>query len=97
MRYANSPVPVDQVARELGVQYVLEGSARRDGRTVRITAQLIQMKDQSHIWARQYDRELSNLLTVQDESIIRAMLPTKPYGVPRLDDRGRPQWHPLVL
>jgi tetratricopeptide (TPR) repeat protein len=51
----------------LGVQYVLEGSVRRDSGKVRISAQLIQVKDQSHVWARQYDRELSNLLALEGE------------------------------
>jgi TolB-like protein/DNA-binding winged helix-turn-helix (wHTH) protein len=67
MHYKNSPEPLDQIGRELGVQYVLEGSVRRDADRVRITAQLIQMKDQSHIWARQYDRELSSTLKLQSE------------------------------
>ena len=67
MHYKNSPEKLDQVGRELGVQYVLEGSVRRDANNVRITAQLIQMKDQSHVWARQYDRELKGLLNLQGE------------------------------
>jgi len=49
------------------VQYVLEGSVRRDSGKVRISAQLIQMRDQTHLWARQYDRELINLLALQGE------------------------------
>jgi TolB-like protein/DNA-binding winged helix-turn-helix (wHTH) protein/Flp pilus assembly protein TadD len=67
MRYKNGQSPLDQIGRELGVQYVLEGSVRRDSNNVRVTAQLIQMKDQTHIWARQYDRELKGLLVVQGE------------------------------
>jgi Tfp pilus assembly protein PilF len=67
MHYKNTQTPLDQIGRELGVQYVVEGSVRRDSDHVRISAQLIQMKDQSHIWARQYDRELRGLLTVQGE------------------------------
>jgi TolB-like protein/DNA-binding winged helix-turn-helix (wHTH) protein/Tfp pilus assembly protein PilF len=67
MHYKNGQRPLDQIGRELGAQYVLEGSVRRDGEKVRITAQLIQMKDQSHLWARQYDRELSHMLAVQGE------------------------------
>jgi tetratricopeptide (TPR) repeat protein len=51
----------------LGVQYVIEGSVRRDSERVRITAQLIQVKDQSHLWAREYDRDLSHLLELQAE------------------------------
>ncbi|MGH9796339.1 MAG: winged helix-turn-helix domain-containing tetratricopeptide repeat protein [Candidatus Acidiferrales bacterium] len=67
MRYKQSPVPLDGVGRELGVQYVLEGSVRREADTVRITAQLIQVSDQTHLWARRYDRELSSLLAIQGE------------------------------
>ncbi len=67
MHYKNSQPSLDQIGRELGVQYVLEGSVRRDSDKVRIAAQLIQMKDQTHVWARQYDRELNGLLVVQGE------------------------------
>jgi len=67
MHYKGSHLPLEQISRELGVQYVLEGSVRRDSGKVRITAQLIQVKDQTHLWARQYDRELSNLLVLQSE------------------------------
>jgi len=67
MTYKQNPKPLDQVGRELGVQYVLEGSVRRDTNTVRVSAQLIQVKDQTHLWARQYDRQLSNLLSLQGE------------------------------
>lgn len=67
MHYKKGQPPLDQIGRELGVQYVLEGSVRRDSNEVRITAQLIQMKDQTHLWARQYDRELKGLLVVQGE------------------------------
>ena len=67
MHYKNSLTPLDQIGRELRVHYVLEGSIRRDADKVRITVQLIQARDQTHIWARQYDRELRDLLAVQDE------------------------------
>lgn len=67
MHYQHSPEPLDQIARELGVQYVLEGSVRRDGDKVRVTAELVQTSDQSRIWSRQYDRELDNLLSLQSE------------------------------
>lgn len=67
MLYKQSPKPLDQIGRELGVQYVMEGSVRRDSNRVRITAELIQVKDQSHLWAREYDRELNNSLALQSE------------------------------
>jgi len=67
MHYKGGKAPLDQIGRELRVQYALEGSVRRDADRVRITAQLIQLKDQSHLWARSYDRELSNTLALQSE------------------------------
>lgn len=67
MRYKTGQAPLQRIARELGVQYVLEGSVRRDGNDVRVTAQLIQTKGQTHIWAQQYDRELKDLLALQGE------------------------------
>jgi TolB-like protein/DNA-binding winged helix-turn-helix (wHTH) protein/Tfp pilus assembly protein PilF len=67
MHYKQSHEPLEQIGRELGVQYVLEGNVRRDAEKVRITAQLIQVRDQTHLWTRQYDRELSNLLALQGE------------------------------
>ncbi len=67
MHYKHSQEQLQQIARELGVQYVLEGSVRRDADEVRITAQLIQVRDQSHLWARQYDREPKDLLVLQSE------------------------------
>jgi TolB-like protein len=67
MHYKNAQTPLEQIGRELNVQYVLEGSVRRESERVRITAQLIQVKDQTHIWARQYDRELKGLLPLEGE------------------------------
>ena len=67
MHYKNSQEELQQIARELGVQYVLEGSVRRDAGRIRINAQLIQVRDQTHLWARQYDRETKDLLVVQSE------------------------------
>ncbi|HSB26277.1 MAG TPA: winged helix-turn-helix domain-containing protein [Pyrinomonadaceae bacterium] len=67
MHYKNSDAGSDRIARELGVQYLLEGGVRREAATVRITVQLIKASDQTEIWSRQYDRELSNLLQLQGE------------------------------
>jgi tetratricopeptide (TPR) repeat protein len=58
---------VDQIGRELGVDYVLEGSARREGERVRITAELVHVRDQAQLWAETYERELSGLLALQSE------------------------------
>src|SRR5713226_3822958 len=67
MHYKRGDEQLDRIGRELGVQYVLEGSVRRDSSRVRITAQLTQTRDQTRLWARQYDRELSSLLALQGE------------------------------
>ena len=67
MHYKRSQESIPQIGKDLGVQYVIEGSVRRDSERVRITAQLIQVKDQTHLWAREYDRELGHLLELQAE------------------------------
>lgn len=67
MHYRQGQEPLEQIGRELAVQYVLEGSVRRESGQVRISAQLIQMKDQTHLWSRQYDRQLGSLLALQGE------------------------------
>jgi TolB-like protein/cytochrome c-type biogenesis protein CcmH/NrfG len=67
MRYKKSNAPLDQIARELGVAYVLEGSARREAGRVRISAELIQARNQTQIWADSFERELSGILTLQSE------------------------------
>jgi TolB-like protein/DNA-binding winged helix-turn-helix (wHTH) protein len=67
MQYKNDRAPMNQIVRELGVAYVLEGSVRRDPDHIRITTQLIRASDQSQLWARQYDRQPADLLTLQGE------------------------------
>jgi eukaryotic-like serine/threonine-protein kinase len=67
MRYKNRAVPVDQIGRELGVDYVMEGSARREGNRLRINATLIQVRDQTQRWADSFDRELSGILTLEGD------------------------------
>jgi len=74
--YKGKPVKVQQVSEELGVQYVLEGSVRKGGDKIRITAQLIDAMTGNHLWAEQYDRDLKDIFAVQDEitkKIITAM------------------------
>jgi TolB-like protein len=67
MTYKHTSKSVTQIGNELGADYLLEGSVRREGATVRVTAQLIRVKDQSHLWAHSYDRELTGLLALQKE------------------------------
>jgi adenylate cyclase len=74
--YKGKPVKVQQVSEELGVQYVLEGSVRKGGDKIRVTAQLIDALTGNHLWAKRYDRNLSDIFAVQDEitkNIIMAM------------------------
>jgi adenylate cyclase len=68
--YRGKAVDVKQVGRELGVRYVLEGSVRKSGNRVRITAQLIDAETGTHIWADQYDHALDDIFAVQDELTI---------------------------
>jgi adenylate cyclase len=65
--YKGKPMRVQQVGRELGVQYVLEGSVRKAGERVRITAQLIDATTGNHLWAERYDRKLKDVFELQDE------------------------------
>ena len=67
MAYKNTKKHVDEIARELGVDYLLEGSVRRSPDRVRITAQLIQARDQTHLWAENYERVLADVFAVQSE------------------------------
>lgn len=66
-RYKAGGTPVDQIARDLGVDYVLEGSARREANRVRVTAELVDAREQTQIWADTYEREPAGLLALQAE------------------------------
>jgi adenylate cyclase len=65
--YKDKPVKVQQVARELGVSFILEGSVRKAGSRVRVTGQLIHGKDGGHVWASRFDRDLTDIFAIQDE------------------------------
>ena len=76
--YKGKAVHMKQVAEELGVRYVVEGSVRKDGDRVRITAQLNDVATGSHIWAERYDRDLPDVFAMQDEiteAIVAAIEP----------------------
>ena len=76
--YKGRAVDVKQVSRELGVRYVVEGSVRKAGERVRISAQLIDATTGAHVWAEKYDRELQDIFAIQDEiteAIAGAMQP----------------------
>jgi adenylate cyclase len=65
--YKGRAVDVKQVGRELGVRYVLEGSMRKAGNRIRVTAQLVETETGKHVWAERYDRDLADIFAVQDE------------------------------
>ena len=67
--YKGKPVRVDQVGRELGVRYVIEGSVQKSEGRVRITAQLIDASNGHHVWSRRYDRELADVFALQSELV----------------------------
>ncbi len=69
--YKNKPVDIKQAGQELGARYLLEGSVRRGGGRVRVTAQLIDGVSGHHIWAERYDRELADVFELQDEIVQR--------------------------
>ena len=65
--YKGRSVDVREAAKQLGVRYVLEGSVRKSGNRIRITAQLIDAKDGTHVWAERYDRSIDDIFAIQDE------------------------------
>jgi serine/threonine protein kinase/tetratricopeptide (TPR) repeat protein len=67
MRYKKSETPLEQIGRELGVGYILGGSCRREAIRIRISVELIQVRDQTQLWTETYERELSGLLALQSE------------------------------
>ena len=67
MRYKKSEAPIDQIGRELGVGYVLEGSVRREGSRVRVAADLIQVRDQTQLWGDVFEREMAGILALQND------------------------------
>jgi TolB-like protein len=93
--YKRRAVDVKEVARELGVRYVLEGSVRKVGPRVRVTAQLIDAGSGTHVWAERYDRPLQDFFTVQDEitDTIAATMEPEIGAAERERARRRPPEH----
>jgi adenylate cyclase len=75
--YKGRAVRIQEVAKELGVQYVVEGSVRKAGKRIRITVQLIDAQTDHHVWAERYDRDLEDIFEIQDQvtQAIVAILP----------------------
>jgi adenylate cyclase len=91
--YKGQAVDVKQVGRELGVRYVLEGSARKGGNRVRITAQLIDAATGAHLWAERYDRGLADIFAVQDEITEHVVATIEPelYAAEHIRSQRKPR------
>ena len=76
--YKGYAVDLKQVARELGVRYILEGSVRRNRDRVRVTAQLVDAETSNHLWAERYDRQLADIFAVQDEITVAVATAIQP-------------------
>ena len=101
--YKGKDVRISDVARELNVSHVLEGSVRKVGNQVRITAQLIKSDSETHLWSETYDRELENIFAVQDEisaAVIEALkeqLGLEVEAVPRVIATANTDAHDAFL
>ncbi len=106
--YKGKAVAVPEIGRELGVRYVLEGSVRKAGDRVRVTAQLIDALSGGHLWAERFDRDLADIFSVQDEITVRvsgAILPAversereraarkPPHSLDAWESYHRGMWH----
>ncbi|MFC1680432.1 adenylate/guanylate cyclase domain-containing protein [Pseudomonadota bacterium] len=87
--YKGKAVKIQDVGKELGAEYVVEGSVRRAGNQIRITVQLIDARDGSHVWAQKYDRMLDDIFAVQDE-VTQSILTALPERVEAADlEKGK--------
>jgi TolB-like protein/Tfp pilus assembly protein PilF len=93
--YKNRTIDTKQIGRELGVRYVLEGSVRRSGSQVRVTAQLIDAETDAHLWAERFDRGMGDLFALQDEITSRIAV-TLSLELVRVE-AARPTQHPGAL
>jgi adenylate cyclase len=82
--YKGKATRVSDVARDLGVDYVVEGSVRRAGNRIRVTVQLIESKSEKHLWAERYDRELTDIFELQDE-VTKAIIGALPSHLEAAD------------
>ena len=94
--YKGRATDMKQVGRELGVRYVLEGSVRKLGSRVRVTAQLIDATSAAHVWAERYDRALDDIFDLQDEVTAQRRRRDRALPAPGRD-RARPRKRPDSL
>jgi TolB-like protein/Flp pilus assembly protein TadD len=97
--FKGKEVPIPEIARQLGVAYIVEGSVRKQGDKVRITAQLIKAADGFHLWSDTFTRELKDIFAVQDEiaGLIAQQLQLKLGDAQRSDRVVNPEAHQLYL
>jgi TolB-like protein len=90
--YKGRAVDVKEVGRELGVRYVLEGSVRKAGNRIRVTAQLVEAATGNHVWAERYDRDLADIFAVQDEITERVVAAIEPelYAAEHVRSQSKP-------
>jgi adenylate cyclase len=93
--YRTKPVDTKQIGRELGVRYVLEGSVRRSGNQLRVSAQLIDAATDAHLWAERFDSDTGNLFTLQNEITSRIAVALNIELTSR--EAARPTEHPDAL
>lgn len=103
MQYKHTFKGVDEIGKQLGVDFVLEGSVRRAAQRVRITAQLIGVRDQSHLWAESYDRTMDDVLAIQTEcagriahSLAVELLPSQRDAMSRASTREPPAYEAFL-
>jgi adenylate cyclase len=97
--YKGKGLSLAQIAKELNVAYILEGSIRKSGDQIRITTQLIQTSSDTHLWSETYDRALENIFAIQDEiaSVVVDELKIKLLGAPPVVEKTDPEAFALVL
>ncbi len=90
--YKGKSVDVRQIARDLGVRYVLEGSVRRSGDRLRVTGQLIDASSGAHVWSERYDRAVTDIFAVQDEitESVVASIESQVYAAENVRSEGKP-------
>ena len=93
--YRNKPIDTRQIGRELGVRYALEGSVRRSGSQLRVSAQLIDAATDAHLWAERFDSDTGNLITLQNEITSRIAVALNIELTRR--EAARPTEHPDAL
>jgi len=100
IQYRGTKKTIGEIARELNVEYVLEGSVRRQEKSVRVTAQLIGAQDQTHLWAASYDRELHDILAVQHDvahHVVKALTPELLPGQETVQGAADPAAHEAYM